>query len=181
VQIKRRRKRSESEKTRAAVGAGSKIVQVTKPIVMALAGHGGVLQAGIARMPENGMYTPPANAGSCGLRFFHGVGEEGGGPIYPPGSRPHSVASGLTTVRPPRNPAILPSGYSNHDGEHTSHGRGFSDRGFLDWRQFHVRCGGEPYERRPAQLCLERREPAQLDGGRGLQLRWRRPTGQACS
>jgi len=27
------------------------------------------------------------NAGSTGLRFFHGVGEEGGGPIYPTGSR----------------------------------------------------------------------------------------------
>ncbi len=34
------------------------------------------------------------NAGSCGLRFFLGVGEEGGGPIYSTGSRSGSRPTG---------------------------------------------------------------------------------------
>jgi hypothetical protein len=45
---------------RPAVGTGSEIVQMIEPVMMALAGHAGILQPRVAHMPYNGMYAPPA-------------------------------------------------------------------------------------------------------------------------
>ena len=46
--------------------------------------------------PLDPVHSPAGlvNAGSGGLRFFLGVGEEGGGPIYPTGSRSRSARAG---------------------------------------------------------------------------------------
>jgi hypothetical protein len=48
---------------RAAIGAGSKIMQVVEVVIMALARHAAILQPNAAHMPHNGMYAPPAKSG----------------------------------------------------------------------------------------------------------------------
>jgi hypothetical protein len=48
------------EKRRAAIGAGSKIMEMIKPVTMALAWHQEILHPAVAHMPETGMYAPPA-------------------------------------------------------------------------------------------------------------------------
>jgi hypothetical protein len=48
------------EKRRAAIGAGSKIMEMIKPVIMALAWHKEILHPAVAHMPETGMCAPPA-------------------------------------------------------------------------------------------------------------------------
>jgi hypothetical protein len=48
------------EKRRAAIGAGSKIMEMIKPVIRAWAWHQEILHPAVAHMPETGMYAPPA-------------------------------------------------------------------------------------------------------------------------
>ncbi len=48
------------EKTRASIGAGSKIMKVIKRVIVALTWHEVILHPRVAHMRETRMYAPPA-------------------------------------------------------------------------------------------------------------------------
>lgn len=48
------------EQAGATVGAGRKIVEMMKSVIMALTRHPEILHPAVAHMPENGVYAAPA-------------------------------------------------------------------------------------------------------------------------